>query len=359
MAVTKRRSSRYDHICLSGDTKPTANVLPLSIALETDTNNEYVFNGSTWVAYTKKVDIASALPAGTNLLGKVGIDQTTPGTTNAVSAKFIDENGTPYGVKHVSNKPRISSMPYLYDIVEGNVADHTPFTKLGFNGDVGTTEEDVWTQGGVYVFPTSAMQMEVVSTSVEDDILTGGAVAGTGVHKVKVSYLDNTYAAQTEEVTLNGTAAVLTSATNILRVNALRASVVGTNKKAVGLITIRNATDHTTVYRSIQIGGTRGREMIYTVPLGKTLYITSVSLSSGYSTTGKNVRWTARANLDDVNMTILDFFMPYFEIQTQDATFTREFELPMKIPATCDLKVSAISDSANSVCTCAIRGWTE
>jgi hypothetical protein len=31
------------------------------------------------------VDIASALPAGTNLLGKVGIDQTTPGTTNGVS----------------------------------------------------------------------------------------------------------------------------------------------------------------------------------------------------------------------------------------------------------------------------------
>ena len=31
-----------------------------------------------------KVDIQSALPAGTNLLGKVGIDQTTDGTTNKV-----------------------------------------------------------------------------------------------------------------------------------------------------------------------------------------------------------------------------------------------------------------------------------
>lgn len=30
--------------------------------------------------------IASALPAGTNILGKVGIDQTTPGTTNAIQA---------------------------------------------------------------------------------------------------------------------------------------------------------------------------------------------------------------------------------------------------------------------------------
>jgi len=31
-----------------------------------------------------QVDVVAALPAGTNLLGKVGIDQTTPGTTNAV-----------------------------------------------------------------------------------------------------------------------------------------------------------------------------------------------------------------------------------------------------------------------------------
>lgn len=34
---------------------------------------------------TNRVDVGAALPAGTNLLGKVGIDQTTPGTTNGVS----------------------------------------------------------------------------------------------------------------------------------------------------------------------------------------------------------------------------------------------------------------------------------
>lgn len=274
---------------------------------------------------------------------------------------FKDESGAPYGVKHVLNKPRVSSMPYLYDIAEGNVAGHTAFAKLGFNGDVGTSEEDIWGIGGTYVFPVAAQQMEVVSTSVEDDILTAGAIAGTGAHKVKIGYLDDTYASQTEEVTLNGTAAVLTVATNILRVNSIRVSVAGTGLKAAGLITIRNKTDHTTVYRSIAVGLTRGREMVYTVPLGKTLYLTSVVVSSGYSTVGKNVRWTARANVDDVNMTVLPvgLMMPYFEVQTQDSAFYRDFEMPLKVPATCDLKLSAISDSANSVCMAAIRGWTE
>lgn len=36
--------------------------------------------------------ISNALPAGTNLLGKVGLDQTTPGTTNAVSLAQIGAN---------------------------------------------------------------------------------------------------------------------------------------------------------------------------------------------------------------------------------------------------------------------------
>jgi len=279
----------------------------------------------------------------------------------SVGIKFIDENGLHQEFKNIDGKPRVSAMPYLYDIAQGFIPGHTSFAKLGFNGDVGTSEEDIWGIGGTYVFPVSAQQMEVVSNSVEDDILTAGAVAGTGVHKVKISYLDNDYVEQTEEITLNGTAAVLTVATNIFRVNAIRASATGTGLKAAGLITIRNKTDHTTVYRSIAAGNTRGREMIYTISRGKTLYITSIAVSSGYSTTGKNVRWTARANLDDVNMTILPIglFMPYFEVQTQDSAFHRDFEIPLKVPATVDLKLSAISDGANSVCMAAIRGWTE
>lgn len=51
----------------------------------------YGFNGTTWdqlqVDASKflKVTIAAALPAGTNIIGKIDIDQTTPGTTNAVA----------------------------------------------------------------------------------------------------------------------------------------------------------------------------------------------------------------------------------------------------------------------------------
>lgn len=42
---------------------------------------------------TNGIQINAALPAGTNLMGKVGIDQTTPGTTNGVVVNNTNANG--------------------------------------------------------------------------------------------------------------------------------------------------------------------------------------------------------------------------------------------------------------------------
>lgn len=58
----------------------------------------YGFNGATWdqiqVDGSKflKTTVAAALPAGTALIGKVGIDQTTPGTTNAISIAGVNSS---------------------------------------------------------------------------------------------------------------------------------------------------------------------------------------------------------------------------------------------------------------------------
>lgn len=81
------------------------------------------------------------------------------------SVKLIDETGASYGVKQVLGKPRVSAMPYLYDIAEGNVTGHTSWTKIGYNGAlVADTEADLWSGTGVYTFPSAAMQMQVISS---------------------------------------------------------------------------------------------------------------------------------------------------------------------------------------------------
>ena len=270
------------------------------------------------------------------------------------SINLKDENGLAYGVKQINNKPRVSSMPYLYDIAEGNVTGHTPYAKLGYNGDVGSTEEDIITQGGVYPWIAAAgTALEVVSSGTADTL------TGPGVQKVKITYLDTDYSQQTQTIEMAGTSPVALTDTSILRVNSIRAAQVGATAVAVGDITVK-LVGGATVYRQIGAGFTRGRGLTYTVPLGKTLYITSIAVSSGYTTAGKVVRWIARAQVDDTAPTVkINFFQPFFEIMTQDSSFHREFEIPIAIPATADLKVSATSNGAGSFCTCALRGWLE
>lgn len=96
---------------------------------------------------------------------------------------LLDETGATYGVKQIDGKPRVSSMPYLYDIAEGKVPDHIPWTKIGFTSAMNTVESDLWSAGGVISFPTAEMGMEVLSGNNVDDIGTiirnGTATGGT------------------------------------------------------------------------------------------------------------------------------------------------------------------------------------
>jgi len=72
---------------------------------------------------------------------------TTPVQGN-VGVRLLDESGIAYGVPEVNGKPRISSTPYLYDIAEGSVPNHIPWT-------MNATESDLWSAAGVYVPPTA------------------------------------------------------------------------------------------------------------------------------------------------------------------------------------------------------------
>ena len=88
------------------------------------------------------------------------------------AVKFIDELGVAYGVKHIDNKPRVSSIPYLYDIAEEEVAGHVSFRKMGYTPTMTTAISDIWSAAGVYTFPTAAAGMELLSSNNVDDIGT-------------------------------------------------------------------------------------------------------------------------------------------------------------------------------------------
>ena len=371
------------------------------------------------------VDIVAALPAGSNIIGNVRIDQTTPATTNGVAAKFIDESGAAYGVKHIQNKPRVSAMPYTFDIAEKAVTGHTSWAKIGFHAAV-TNLQDVRPYaaatagiGWTYTFPTAELTMTIVSDSAKDCqraltafadsanhpgvntlvtcaahgladgdivIISGttsyngtwtiehtvagafeivkayvandatGIVRGPGANTVTVYYLDDDFVEKTKVCTMLGTTAV-TIGTDCYRINNMRVSTAGTTKTPVGTLVFASGGQQ---YGGISAGRTRARQMVYTVPTLKNLFITDIYFAVASQASGKYTRFTVMANYDDKSDTVLErgLFMPLKEVVLSNSPYERVLTMPIYLPATTDMTVRAFADST-AVITCGLTGWLE
>ena len=275
------------------------------------------------------------------------------------SVFLVDENNVPYGVKHVNNKPRVSAMPYTFDIAEGNVSGHAGWSKLGFNSDIQSTEEVVSPQGGTYAFPSAGMQMTVTSSSAEDDPVKADTNPGTGVYSITIYYLDTDWAEQSEVVTLNGTAGVDTVATNIYRIQNVRAKTAGTGLKAAGNISVKGKVD-TLTYGYIAAGNTRMRQLVWTVPVGKTLYVTSANVYCIHTAANKVGTITLRASYDDKAGTRLTngIMMPYAEAILADSPIAVQYTVPKKFVEKVDLMLVGKSTGTASIAV-ALYGWLE
>ena len=256
------------------------------------------------------------------------------------------------GTNYYIYDPKI---PYTYAISHGMIPNTSAWTKTGYNPNVGTTEEDMWYGSAPYVFPpTTGITMQVASTVTTDGI------AGQGIQTAYIKYLNTSYVELSETITLNGTIAVSTAAHNIIRVNNFRAATAGSSGKALGDITLKNSTA-TVTYSNIATGYTRARNTAYTVPAGKTLYVTSIGFSSANNTSG--MRMTTRANYDNVSGLNLstEMFMPYSEVVLTAGSYTRQLEQPTRLPEKTDIKVSVIctGTSSGGVAFSSLRGYLE
>lgn len=273
--------------------------------------------------------------------------------------KWEDTLGVSNAFKNIDGKPRISSTDYLFDIAEGNVPNHSQFQKLGYSPLAPSGVSDVNCNNASYVFPAAAQQMECISSSAQD------LAAGSGAKTIRIYYLKNDYTEATTDVILNGTTGVLTSVSDIFRVQHVRILDFGATNAlyvAAGKINVRNKTTTTIIYGTIAAGNTAGRDSNYTIPEGHTLYITSFACGVAKATVGNSCMFTLRANYDDKLPGVLTpglFFMPYAELNLVDSMATREFHTPLVFPEHTDIKVSAISGQASTILTSSMRGWIE
>lgn len=272
---------------------------------------------------------------------------------------LYDHNGN--ALRFVDRKLRVSSMPYTYDIQEGNVPGHSPWWIFGANADVDAVEETLWGVGGIYVPPTAGMQLEIVSTSDEDAAGFGVNPAGTGVHRVAILYLDSNYVEQTEEVNLDGTTVVTTTSTDILRVNDFRSlpSPIGATKAAVGTIDLRHLAN-TPIYAEIAPTKNEAPQTFYTVPAGHTVYINLLLCGGGNALGNRFMRFIfSETNYRGVNSNGVWYDYGYWA--TQDGSIVIPLDSVAPIPEKVDIRLNAVSDSAtaNAQIAGAMVGWIE
>lgn len=156
---------------------------------------------------------------------------------------------------------------------------------------------------------------------------------------------------------MNGTSDVTTS-NSYIRINACYALTAGSGGAAAGIIIVKN-TAGTVTYSAITAGFVTCRQMIYTVPAGKTLYLTSITVGSGDG--GNALKLNAITHTPKYRLFGGSVFYPAGELLTLNSTNLRRLEVPTKFQEKTDIKISVYGDyaSASTTCVDAVRGWLE
>ncbi len=142
--------------------------------------------------------ITNALPAGTNLLGKVSVDQTTPGTTNGVSIAQI-------GANTVSSGTGTSGTGTLRTVL---TSDYLSTAQISKNTTINSASNPLLVQlsDGAAAFGTSANPLNVFTQETpgalkDSSTLTSAALAAGGVANLDTAAITNAVTGKFLEMT--------------------------------------------------------------------------------------------------------------------------------------------------------------
>lgn len=229
---------------------------------------------------------------------------------------------------------------FWLEIAKGNVPGHAAIIVRGHNADIDDgAQEDVWEPGGELSYLSSAETMEIASTSADD------AAAGTGARTVMIQGVDDDGLFISEVVTLNGTSNVQTS-NSYLRVNLMNILTAGSAGWNVGDLTA-TATTAATIQDEMDATEGFSQSSHYTVPAGKTAFLTQVELNA--------------AKLSGGGVPEIEFkamFRPFggawhqgFD-KTLDTSVTDELDIILPVPTRIlertDVRITALTDTNNS-----------
>jgi len=107
-----------------------------------------------------------------------------------------------------------------FQIGMGMIPDMESAIVNGYNPVVRNDWETIWTPGGLYPWPKTSEQIELVSDDAEDNL------NGNGARSIRITGMDDTRNRLSEVVSMNGLTPVLTTG-SYFRVNSIRVVTVG------------------------------------------------------------------------------------------------------------------------------------
>lgn len=192
----------------------------------------------------------------------------------------------------------VNLVPEVFDyLIEVNMG-HIPGQKMehwfGDNDAVGTSEEDIWGNGGTLFHLFSAETMDIISTDTTNDISTG-----SNAREIIIIGLDENFIEMNETVTLTASGNTTTQQfLRVFRMYVTKSGEYGNNN--AGKITA-TASTNATVQSSIEIAEGQSTTTHYTVPAGKTAYMlrTSITMQTGKEV---HVHINIRENANDTSI---------------------------------------------------------
>ena len=233
-------------------------------------------------------------------------------------------------------------------IARGFTKGHRSLYKFGYNPDVNSEEETVWSQGGNMTYPTSAVTMFVSSTSAND------ANGGTGANSILIQGLDENYDEIEETVFLNGQTQVATQLA-YLRVYRAFVTLAGTGGTSGGTIYIGSSgatggVPNTTVYANLSFGN-QTQMAAYTVPAGYTLYLDDINFTAALSTANKTATCSFVSRTFGSNV-----FRTRFINVLQSNQLITKFEYPQPFPEKTDLECRVTTNTTSNAIGASFQG---
>ena len=258
--------------------------------------------------------------------------------------EYLDHNKTIFEVVNIADEDGniLNTFGAASNVIisSGALQGYSAINKFGRNPNIGGAPETIWMYGGRYVFLTSPSTVYAHSADTDD------SVSGTGARTVTIQGLDVNYESIEETVTVSSGVASTAQFLRVFRAFVATAGSTGTNEGNVLIST--GAAGTGTVLADIGIVGTgttyglgQSQLALYTIPAGKTGYLTAWNIGVG-------------SYNDAVTVTLLsrEFNSAFRTRDIMDVPgghHTRNYSIPIKLPAKTDVEIIGIASTGTNI----------